>query len=235
MSESVYVVIEGIDGAGKTLSSKTLYKTICEATGESPVELTEPQKLHGTVGAEIRTRLTEGPELAAWEAVGLFTADRIQLARTILTPTLKSGRIVIQDRNWLSTCVFNGCWGNPDYDQPARPFGQWLAGFYARTMPLPDLVILLDLDRKTAETRLAARAKETGRKLDQFDRDGKHEERRKRYLDLVKAGHGKWWIKDVTIDASKSEKTVAAAVWKAVKPVLKAKGRKVKMRESSRA
>jgi len=222
VSESIYIVLEGIDGAGKTSQAKILAGRIREVTRELTVELTEPQKLRGTVGDEIRHRLVNGPELQPWEAVGMFTADRIQLLRTDIEPALRQGQIVIQDRCWLSTCVYNAFWGETE-SHPPTPRAVWLAQHHMKIMPRPDLLILLDVDKKTAERRLLDRAKKTGKKLDQFDKDDKHDERRERYQRLMELDGIA--SKKVAIDAERNEEDVMKVVWRHVSPVLKEKGR----------
>jgi len=225
MSASIYIVIEGIDGSGKTVQSKAIAQKIREATRELVYEITEPQKLKGTIGDEIRHRLANGPLLEPWEAVGLFVADRLQLLRTDVEPALKDGRIVIQDRNWLSTCVYNGEWGEiRDFPtQPSAPGAVWLAKHHMKIMPRPDLLVLIDVDKTFAENRLLLRAKETGRKLDQFDKDDKHDERRSRYKQLVALDGIA--SKKVTVDGSKSVDEVTTTIWRYVSPLLKEKGR----------
>jgi dTMP kinase len=227
MRESVYIVIEGIDGAGKTTQAKAISEKIREVTRELTVELTEPQKLIGTVGDEIRHRLANGPEIQPWEAVGLFVADRLQLLRKDIEPALRQGQIVIQDRNWLSTCVYNGDWDDPPIsagaDPPHAPSALWLALHHVKIMPKPDLVVLLDVDKKTAKERLLKRAEKTGKKLDQFDKDDKHDERRERYQRLVRLDGIA--TNKVTIDASRAGGDVTNVIWRYVSPLLKEKGR----------
>ncbi len=221
MSQSVYIVLEGIDGCGKTTQAKAIAQKVRDTTRELTYEITEPQKLKGTIGDEIRRRLADGPEIQPWEAVGLFVADRLQLLRTDVEPALRDGRIVIQDRNWLSTCVYNGDWGFRE--EPGTPDALWLAGHHMKIIPRPDLLVLLDVNKKTAEERIRKRAKETGRKLDQFDDDDQHDERRERYKELV--GLDGVAAKKVTVDGSRPVDDVTTTIWRYVSPLLAEKGR----------
>jgi thymidylate kinase len=90
MSSSVYFVVEGPDGVGKTTVAKALAKRIREVTRELTFEITEPQKLAGTIGDEIRHRLSSGPRLDPWEAVGIFAIHHREIDRRATRPTTRS-------------------------------------------------------------------------------------------------------------------------------------------------
>lgn len=246
MIRSFYAVIEGVDGSGKTTQAKRLEAQILQRCIEQPVLLTEPQKTLGTIGYEIRRRLAEGPALEPWEAIGLFVGDRIQQAKDEVEPNLRNGRIVIQDRNWLSTCVYQGRWdmdlfsvtpktGQIAYVEPLYPHGQWLADYHARIMPRVNLMILLDVTPELAKNRLELRAKQTGRKLDQFDSGDQFEERRGRYRQLAKPHRSDgWWDACLVVDAGLSEDAVAEQIWNRVSVELLNRGRKIRQREGDR-
>jgi dTMP kinase len=102
---SLYLAIEGVDGAGKT--------TVCEAVagrlrdmGEAVLMVREPG---GTaIGEAIRSLLLHGDEMAAWTEALLFAAQRAQLAAEVIEPALARGESVISDRSYYSSLAYQG-------------------------------------------------------------------------------------------------------------------------------
>lgn len=223
----MYVVIEGIDGSGKTTVARAIARRIQNATGVAPIELCEPQREPGTVGAEIRRRMAEGPEIQQWEAVGLFTADRMQQLRDRLRPALEAGRVVVQDRSYLSTAVYNGDWRGIHRSStllvaaPVWPDAEHILHHHHAIVPPPDLLVLLDLPVVTASGRLIQKALRGGGRTHLPADVRRLEEWRDRYKRLINAHVGEsWWRRLVRIDASKPKREVITAAWEAVKPLV---------------
>ena len=108
MSRGAFITFEGSEGCGKSTQAKRL-ATRLEETGV-PVLLTrEPG---GTaIGEKIRDLLQFAPEgfaMAPETELLLFQASRSQLVREIIRPALEQGSVVISDRFFDSTTVYQG-------------------------------------------------------------------------------------------------------------------------------
>ncbi len=204
-----YFVIEGPDGAGKTLQSKRLVERL-ESSGFKAAYLTEPSKKPLSIGAYIRHRLAEGPRLEPWEAIGLFVADRRQQHDSELRPALDGGKTVVQDRNWISTAIYQGDWRGPGAPEPRWPAPEFIARMHD-WMPAPDLLVLIDVPARVAMARIRARS---GQKLDQFDAtpEPELEERRQRYLRLA-TDPGLTRGKAIVVDGNRTPEAVAEDIW----------------------
>src|SRR5579883_392989 len=100
------IVLEGVDGAGKTTQAKALGDFLT-ARGEVVHLTAEPSR--GLVGQLLRRSLTgQEPGLNGDIMALLFAADRLDhLAREIL-PELMAGHHVITDRYYHSSFAYQG-------------------------------------------------------------------------------------------------------------------------------
>ncbi|MCR8433097.1 MAG: dTMP kinase [Crenarchaeota archaeon] len=133
------IVIEGIDGSGKTTQARLLFERIARA-GCKVALLIEPTV--GVYGKIIRDKIKSG-NYSPMELYELFLRDRKLNARNI-RKLLDLGYIVILDRYYISTIAYQGAQGIPisrilmDHSE----------------FPIPDVVIILDVDPETALKRL---------------------------------------------------------------------------------
>ncbi|MCL1037531.1 dTMP kinase [Shewanella submarina] len=109
MSQAKFIVIEGLEGAGKS-SAIALVKDLMEKqTGKAPVCTREPG---GTVLAEkIRdlVKIAEADDPLCDEAECLlFYAARAQLVENVIKPALARGEWVLGDRHNLSSLAYQG-------------------------------------------------------------------------------------------------------------------------------
>ena len=156
----MYIVFEGIDGAGKTTQIQML-KEWLEANGFRVETLVEPTD--SEVGRLIR-RILERPD-AQSESVQrvlalLFAADRME----IMNRLEDESKIIISDRSFISSLVYQ--------DDP-----EWVSVLnkYAKR---PDLLILMDLDVKTSVARTEGK--------DTFENEEFLTVTRQKYLELSK-------------------------------------------------
>jgi len=206
-----YVVIEGLDGAGKTCLAHALVERAA-SVGAMASYMTEPSKRPGSIGAEIRRRIAEGPTLEPWEAIGLFVADRRAQLASELRPALDSGAVVIQDRNWLSTAVYQGFWQDPSCSERTVMTAEQIAHEHVKFMPPPDVLFLLDVPGLVAKERTSSRAK----KLEQYEQASINEldRRRWRYSAIVRQHAGpQWWGRAVVLDATRPKEDVLEQAW----------------------
>ncbi len=110
----MFFCFEGIDGTGKTTVIQEVKQKLLKEGYQ--VETTfEPG--NSFVGKKLRAILLgEGIEeeysLSSFEQLLLFIADRSIHIRTVVQPLLADGKIVLSDRGFLSTVVYQGLKGN---------------------------------------------------------------------------------------------------------------------------
>ncbi|MDU1024304.1 MAG: dTMP kinase [Leclercia adecarboxylata] len=108
---SNYIVIEGLEGAGKTTARDVVVETLKQCGIEEMIFTREPG---GTQLAEkLRSLVLDiksvGDEVITDKAeVMMFYAARVQLVETVIEPALARGCWVIGDRHDLSTQAYQG-------------------------------------------------------------------------------------------------------------------------------
>ena len=175
-NDSFFVVIEGIDGAGKTSVARALSDILRQTLGEN-VLLTEEPHNASLMGAEIRSALRRERELSPLELAQAFALNRSNHLNTCIEPFLQGDkRIVICDRYLLSSLVYQSRDGITMED--VYQINRW-----AR---VPDLTILLQVSAHIAYQRMDERSK-SAREL--FEND--LPTRLKKYCDGVELLRGK--------------------------------------------
>lgn len=203
--DSKFIVIEGLEGAGKTNAHNVVVATLQELGVTDLVFTREPG---GTPLAERLRELTLnnkgiGDEVVTDKAeVLMFYAARVQLVETVIKPALARGCWVIGDRHDLSTQAYQGGGRCIDRDLLMALRNTVLGNFY------PDLTIYLDVTPEVGLTRARARGE-----LDRIEQESVDffNRTRARYLQLAAADSR---IK--TIDATASLEEVSAAVRRAI-------------------
>lgn len=103
-----FVVIDGPDGAGKTTITNHITRELLKKTDR----VTRTRELGGTPLAESLRKLVIGmhPEEHVMIATRMLLAltCRVQHVANIIIPNLSMGKIVISDRFWPSTHVYQG-------------------------------------------------------------------------------------------------------------------------------
>lgn len=143
----LFVVFEGMDGAGTTTQSELLANFL--NTHGHPVVITrEPG---GTkVGERIRELLLD-PSLADMTAKAellLYSASRAQLVDEVIGPALKAGKPVISDRYAASTIAYQGA---------GRGLGREVIDYLNRVVVRncnPDITVFLDVPLEVAHQRM---------------------------------------------------------------------------------
>lgn len=137
------IVMEGVDGAGKTTQARLLAAALEERGW--PVVLTR-EPTDGPHGERLR-RYLAGPtrHLSPEEELELFTADRRDHVREIIQPALAGRRIVITDRYYYSSAAYQGASGL----DPAR-----ILEINEAFAPRPHLVFILTLPLPQTLARL---------------------------------------------------------------------------------
>ncbi len=109
MMKANFIVVEGIEGAGKSTAIKTVLDTLKQAGIENIVNTREPG---GTPLAEKMRALVkeehEGEELKDMTELLLLYAARVQLVENVIKPALANGQWVVGDRHDLSSQAYQG-------------------------------------------------------------------------------------------------------------------------------
>lgn len=143
----VLIVIEGIDGGGKTTLAQRMVDEI-RRTGRPVVFTREPTD--GPEGRRLREAAQRGERFAPQVELDLFFADRRRHVEELVRPALAEGTIVVQDRSFFSTAAYQGRRGF-DRDAILRD---------SRTFaPEPDLLFVIDLPVEVALARADGRGR----------------------------------------------------------------------------
>lgn len=143
---SLFIVLEGIDGAGKTTQAFLLEKWL-KKKGKKVFVTREPTD--GLIGGIIRAAITKKLKISQKTLQLLFAADRSEHVKEIVS-NLKKGKIVICDRYFFSSIAY----GMLELDK------KWLMNLNS-TFPKPSLIILLDVPAIIALRRLGVRFSKT--------------------------------------------------------------------------
>jgi dTMP kinase len=142
--KGIFIVIEGLDGSGKTTQAKLLSKKL-EKTNN--VLLTAEPSL-GKIGTFIREDcLYEETRLPTEAEALLFAADRIEHMHNEIKPALDQGKLVICDRYIYSSLAYQG---------NAGLSLDWIKTINARALQ-PDFCIFIDVSPEKVIERLRRR------------------------------------------------------------------------------
>jgi dTMP kinase len=139
-----FIVIEGIDGTGKSTQATMLAKHL-RSQGHEVVQSFEPT--NGTWGSQLRASATTG-RLSIEEELDLFLKDRREHVEQLILPTIARGGIVILDRYYFSTMAYQGARGI----DPAS-----IRATNEAFAPVPDTLLILDLPVDQALQRIGVR------------------------------------------------------------------------------
>ena len=140
----IFIVIEGIDGAGKTLHSRNLCIQL-HRRGFDTRYTAEPSRefIGGLIREEFLNRTKIPPEMETL----LFAADRFQHLQRVILPMLQQSKIVVSDRYYYASIAYQGAQGvSIDWIRTVNSFA-----------PKPDLALYLDVPADLALSRIHRR------------------------------------------------------------------------------
>ncbi|MEW5919432.1 MAG: dTMP kinase [Bacillota bacterium] len=208
----LFLTLEGPDGAGKTTQARLLQERL-QALGKEVLLVREPG---GTaVGEIIRGLLLDPryPEMTVACEVLLYSAARAQLVVEQIRPALARGAVVISDRYWDSTLVYQGLAGREDLAM-IQSINFWATGGLA-----PHRTFLLDLEAEKGLLRVRGAKGDLrpagGDRIEQRELDF-HRRVRRGFLELAS-----WEQKRIcVIPADKAAPLVHDCIWEKVIPLL---------------
>lgn len=164
----MFVVLDGIDGAGKSTQIAML-RDFLVARGNAVFCTRDPGSTRlGDAVREILLHREDIP-LSMTSEMLLYMAARAQLVEEQIRPALQQGEIVLCDRFLLANVVYQGCAGGLDIQT------LWQVGQVATGGLMPDVTIVLDLEVEKASARMQRgldRLEKRGRDYFQRVRDG---------------------------------------------------------------
>ncbi len=162
------IVVEGLDGSGKTTQTELLGQSFREAGTpcrrvkfpcyDQPFSAPVRMYLHGEFG-------TEPGDVNAYAASSFFAVDRFASFRKFWRGDYENGTVILTDRYTTSNLV---------YQLPKLPRGEWdaflswLCDFeYGKLgIPEPDLTVFLDMPQEVSQRLLDSRYRENGGERD---------------------------------------------------------------------
>lgn len=207
MARGAFITFEGSEGCGKSTQVKRLAARLEEA-GVRTLVTREPG---GTpIGEKIRDLLQFAPESFAMTPeteVLLFEASRAQLVRETIQPALEQGTVVICDRFFDSTTVYQGVARKLSPDIVAT------LNAFAVGATRPDLTFILDIDVETARNRMLRRVRPVAIKDRMEEEPIEFYERVcQGYRELAKSQPDRF----IVVDGAQSLDAIADQIWNAV-------------------
>ena len=207
MNKGKFIVLEGLEGAGKTTAHQAIVEQLKKSGIENVVQTREPggtplaEKLRHLIKHETEEAVSDKAELL------MLYAARIQLVENVIKPALAEGKWVLGDRHDMSSQAYQG--GGRQIDRKLlETLKETVLGKFE-----PDLTIYLDIDPAIGLTRARGRGeldRIEQQSLDFFYRT------RQRYLELTQNNE-----KAVIINAEQPIEQVTAEIQQAVKKFFK--------------
>jgi dTMP kinase len=211
--KGLFITFEGTEGSGKSTQVHRLGERL-RGLQRAVRLLREPG---GTpIGEEIRHTLKHSPvnhAMTPETELLLMNAARAQLVRETIRPALAAGEVVLCDRFYDSTTVYQG-------------YGRQLDLALVRTVidfavgdTRPDLTFLLHVPLAVSESRRQTRANQGPAARDRFEETGRSffERVEQGYQTIAHAEPRRFRV----IDATQSVEVVGERIWAVVAPLVR--------------
>ena len=192
MKKGKLIVLEGIDGSGKS----SQYRRLCARMEKDNIAYNHIvfPRYDKDSSALIRMYLggqfgSNPSDVNAYAASTFYAVDRFASYREDWGKIYEEGGIIISDRYTTSNAVHQGCKLS---DEELPGFFSWLADleYVKMGLPEPDLVIYLDVDIETSLRRMKHRQEGTNTKADIHEKDVAYLERCLRTADKAAEHYG---------------------------------------------
>ncbi len=211
-SKGLLVTFEGNEGSGKSTQIDLLHERL-QSTGRTVIKLREPGGTGlGELLRDILKTPKEGVEIDPVAELLLMNASRAQLVRQVIEPALDRGEIVLVDRFFDSTIVYQG-------------HGRGLApNIVEKTIEvaigntIPTLTFLLKVPVHVSEERRAIRNNSATEVRDRF------EESERAFFERIDQGY-EFLAESApdrikVIDAKNDIQTVHSNIWNTMESIL---------------
>ncbi len=197
--KSKFIVIEGLEGAGKTAAREAIVATLRDRGVHDIVFTREPGST--PLAEQLRVLMKQGvkgEQLTGKAELLMLYAARVQLVDTVIKPALARGAWVISDRHDLSSQAYQG--GGRGLDSALmRTLRDAVLGDFH-----PDLTLYLDVTPEIGLQRARARGE-----LDRIEQESLcfFERTRERYLALAAND-----VRILTVDATQPLDSVTQSI-----------------------
>lgn len=173
MSKGKLIVLEGIDGSGKSAQ----YRCLCDRMEKNNIDYNHIvfPRYEKDSSALIRMYLSgqfgsRPGDVNPYAASTFYAVDRFASYREDWGKVYESGGLILSDRYTTSNAVHQGS-KLPESELPG--FFEWLYDleYVKMGLPKPDLVIYLDVDVETSLRRMAKRQEKTNTHADIHEKD----------------------------------------------------------------
>lgn len=199
--KGLFVLIEGLDGAGKSTQAQKLANHLRD-TGREALYLREPT--NGEWGQKIRQIAAYGRDgVTREEELSYFINDREEDSRQNIIPALRAGKIVVMDRYIPSNMAYQGALG----------FDVKVIAEKNRHFPRPDIIFFLDIKPEEGLKRVE-------------DRGGANIgfEKIEFLKEVYRIFNGPGFEMMIRIDAKQGMDAVGDQIWSRVSPLLEERG-----------
>ena len=202
----MFITLEGIEGSGKTTQIEHISRFL-RSNGMDPAVTREPG---GTgIGEKIRAILLDprSGEMDPATELLLYTADRAQHIRQVILPALKAEKVVLCDRYFDATLVYQGYARGLDIPS-IKELHRLMCGGLA-----PELTLLFDLSPEEGLSRAWKQihsGERTGNEA-RFEKEAVdfHRKVRQGYLELARSEPDRFQL----VDAAQGEESVREQVF----------------------
>lgn len=179
MSKGKLIVLEGIDGSGKSAQ----YRRLCSRMEMQKIDYNHivfpryDKESSSLIRMYLSGQFGSHPsDVNPYAASTFFAVDRFASYREDWGKIYENGGLILSDRYTTSNAVHQG---SKLPENELEDFFGWLYDLeYSKMgLPKPDLVIYLDVDVKTSLSRMAFRQQSTNTKADIHEQDTEYLER----------------------------------------------------------
>ena len=208
MSKGKLIVLEGIDGSGKS----TNYKLLCDRLTENGVDYHSivfpryDQESSALIRMYLNGEFGSKPDdVNAYTASTFFSVDRFASYKSDWGALYEKGAVIMADRYTTSNAVHQGA--KMDKNELAEYF-DWLYDleFDKMKLPKPDLVLYLDVDIDMSLSRMRKREAQTNTNADIHEKDINYLKRCLETAQIACEHFG--WIKIPCRDMDGRERTI---------------------------
>ena len=226
MAKGKLIVLEGIDGSGKSAQYRRLCARFDEA-GMAYHHIVFP-RYDQESSALIRMYLngafgTHPSDVNAYAASTFFAVDRYASYRTDWGGIYENGGLILSDRYTTSNAIHQA---SKVPQEEREDFFRWLYDFEYRKLglPRPDLVVYLDVPTEASVHMLRSREAQTNTHADIHEQDTAYlrscRESGRQAAEVL----GWYQVQCVRNDQLRSIEDIHAEIWRQVEPLMNGKG-----------